>query len=137
MFFVQVVMVSLVCGLATWLINHRLQKGPVLASAIVALVAGLVFPHIFAEGSTLAAVAACASYVGMSAKARLRGPVEAAIALGIAAALFVVTVDVFVGVGGKLGTIAAIAAMTVWAWGQVLPEPSTVGRLVKVYTRML
>lgn len=137
MFTVQVFGVALVAGLATWLLNHKLQKGPILASAVVTLCAGLLLPNMFAQGGTLAAVAACASYVSMSANICLRNSFETTVALFLAALLFILSADIFVGVGGRLGTIAAVSVMTIWGCSQVLqllPEHSNLA--ARIYSRM-
>lgn len=133
----QVVVISLAAGLLTWNLNHHLKRGPVLASAVVTLVAGLLLPKLFPQNAVpFCAMAACASYVAMSATARLRGWSETILALLIAAILFLVTGTVFVGVGGKLGTIAAIGAMTVWSWRQIIEANLRSGMLARVYTRL-
>ena len=120
MFIFQVFSVAIIAGLATWFLNHHLQRGPVLASAVATLVAGLVLPNLLEQGATLAAVAACASYVSMSANIRLRTTLETSAALILVSVLFIVSADIFVGVGGKLGTIAAVSVMTVWGCSQAL-----------------
>jgi len=120
MFLIQAMVVSLVAGLSAWGLHHHLQRGPVLASAVITLTAGLVLPNMFDQGNDLVAVAACGSYVSMSATIRLRNVLETCFALTFAALLFVASTQIFVGVGGKLGTIAAVSVMTVLGCSQVL-----------------
>jgi hypothetical protein len=136
LYYLQILMVALGAGLLTWRLNHHFQRGPVLASAVVTLVAGLVLPKLLENGAVLAAMAACGSYVSMSATARLRGWWETSFALVFAAVIFSLTGNVFVGTGGKLGTIAAIGAMTVWSWRQIIEASLRGGMLARVYTRM-
>ncbi|MGI6365463.1 MAG: hypothetical protein ACOX2G_06940 [Bacillota bacterium] len=125
MFFIQTLLVSLVAGSLTWLLNCRLNRGPVLSSAVVTLTAGLVLPALFAQGGALAPMAACASYIGMSADSRLGNLWQILAALGLAAVLYVASQETFLGVGGKGGTIAAICVMAVW--GSI--------RLIKILSR--
>ncbi len=122
MFLLQVIITCWLAGMATWRLHHHLQRGPVLASAVVTLVAGLVLPATFENGHVLAAVAACGSYVGMSANIRLSTTLEISAALVLASVLFAVSANIFMGVGGRLGTIAAISAMTVWGCSQLLKQ---------------
>jgi len=116
----ETILVSLIAGLLTWALHHRLQRGPVLASAVTTLTAGLILPDLVEHGAVLVPVAACASYVSMSATVRLRGSMEVGLALILAALIYNTSTEIFVGVGGKLGTIAAISVMTVWGGVQTL-----------------
>jgi hypothetical protein len=135
---VQIFGVALIAGLSTWYLNHHLQRGPILASAVITLTAGLLLPNLFEQGATLAAIAACASYVSMSANIRLRNSFETAIALLLAAWLFTMSANIFVGVGGKLGTIAAISVMTVWGYTEALKlMPKQRAVAAKIYSRIL
>lgn len=120
MFFIQTIAVSLGAGLLTWLLNHRLQRGPVLSSAVVTLTAGLVLPALFAQGGALVPMAACASYVSMSSDTCLSKLWQTALALALAAVLYVASAGIFAGVGGKGGTIAAICVMAVWGGTQII-----------------
>lgn len=120
-----VIVISLAAGFLTWVLHHRLQRGPVLASAVVTLTAGLILPGLHEQGVELVPIAACASYVSMSATIRLRNVWETLAALVIAALIYVFAAEIYVGIGGKLGTIAAISVMTVCGCLQtlrVLPE---------------
>ena len=113
--FIPTLLVSLGAGLLTWLLNCRLQRGAVLSSAVVTLTAGLVLPALFPQGASLAPMAACASYIGMSSPSRLKSLGHVMVALVLAAALFTASAGAFSGVGGKGGTIAAICVMATWA----------------------
>lgn len=133
----QIILVCWLAGMAAWRLHHHLQRGPVLASAVVSLTAGLLLPALFENGATLAAVAACASYVGMSANIRLRSALDISVALLLAAVLFVVAADIFVGVGGKLGTIAAVSVMAVWGATQILERLSwRTGLMARIVSRI-
>ena len=111
---VIILAVAVLSGILTYLASIIIKRGSVVASAIVTLASGLVLPHFFPElGDTLAAVAACASYAGMiSVENALDIKEMAAISL-MTGILYLVTTHVFVGIGGKLGTVAAISC---FAW---------------------
>lgn len=120
MYFLQVLAVSLVAGPLTRFLTCRLQRGPVLSSAVVTVAAGLVLPVLFPQGGgALLPMAACASYVGMSSENRLK-LWQMVIALSLAAVLYVVSSSIFNGIGGKGGTIAAISVITVWGFCQII-----------------
>ena len=120
MFYIQTIAVSLGAGLLTWFLTRRLHRGAVLSSAIVTLTAGLVLPELFAQGGALVPMAACASYVSMSADTRLGKLWQTVLALVMAAVLYVASSSIFAGVGGKGGTIAAICVMAVWGSTQII-----------------
>ena len=98
-------------ALATFLLSVRLDHGPVVGSAVVGLVAGLVCPPLFAAGDAVAAVAFCASFAGMATPERIPGPGAMLLAGGVAGTAFVGATPYFVGFGGKLGTIAFAACL--------------------------
>lgn len=109
----MIVIVSILAATLTYLINNKTNKGPVFASAIVALSSGIILPYLFKEsGTTLAVVATCGSYAAMVSKdkfPRLRDMLSVGIICGI---VFILAQDVFVGVGGRLGAIGAISGFT-------------------------
>jgi hypothetical protein len=114
MSFLWTLTIFLGAGILTWIINHRLQRGAVFASAVVTLTAGLVLPELFAQGGEMVPMAACASYVSMSSRTRLGNVWKIVVALMLAAVLYTFASGVFSGVGGKGGTIAAICVLAVW-----------------------
>lgn len=105
------VVVAGVAAAATFAVSVRLDHGPVIGSAVVGLVAGLVAPPLLAAGGTVAAAAFCASFAGMVSPGRLpHGPATALAGL-VSGGIFVATTPAFVGFGGKLGTIAFTACL--------------------------
>ncbi|CQH55350.1 uncharacterized protein HHUB_2222 [Halobacterium hubeiense] len=108
-------------SVATYALSVHADLGPVLASAGVGLVAGLVVPAI-------AVAVYCGSFVGMASPALFPTPVGVATA-GLAAGVGLVAADgVFDGVGGKLGTLAfagclaaAVATPASFPSGTALP----------------
>lgn len=102
--------VAVGAGIATYIVANRLKRGAVIASALITLVAGLFFPYFFPTlGTTLAGAAACASYAGMISVENAFHPLEMAIISLMAGILFIAASNAYPGIGGRLGTIAAIA----------------------------
>ena len=91
----------------------RLGHGPVQASALVGLVGGLVCPPLLPAGDGLAAVVFCASFAGMARPTRVPGTWTMAAAGAVCGLLVAATSTVFVGFGGKLGTVAFVACLVV------------------------
>lgn len=109
----SIILVSILSGILTYLISNNLKKGPVFASAIVTLVSGIFLPHFFGEfGTSLMVVAACSSYAGMVAVKNIPNIWEMIIVSTITAMLFILASSSYVGVGGRLGTIAALSCFT-------------------------
>jgi hypothetical protein len=104
------VITSVVAAVVTYYLNNNRKQGPVLASAVVGLIAGVLLPKLpgLAEGvgSTLAVMAICASFAGMSNTKRMPSWIPMAF-VGLAAGLVYMFANPFIGgTGGKLGTIA-------------------------------
>ena len=108
-----IVPVATAGAVAAVVASLRLEWGAVVGSAIVGLVAGVALPAVSQTGETLAAVAFCASFVGMSSTDRLRSEVHVAVAGGLCGLVFVAVATVFAGAGGKLGTIAFVSCLSV------------------------
>lgn len=108
-----IVLVSVVAGISTYTISITLKKGAVFASAIVTLISGIIFPHFFPEmGTSLMAVATCASYAGMVSVKNISKVVEMAALSAIVGIMFIITTNAYLGIGGRLGTIAALSYFT-------------------------
>lgn len=108
----MIVLIGIIAAYITYYISIELKKGAVFASAIVTLTAGLLLPRIFVDGAILAAVAACSSYAGMVSKDKFKSSKDMIFVGLICSLIFIVTLDAYVGVGGRLGTIAAIAGFS-------------------------
>ena len=109
-----ILLVSIVAGISTYIVSNFLKRGPVIASAIVTLIAGLILPYFFPTiGTGLAVAAACASYAGMISVENALDLLEMAMISLITGILFIASSSAYVGSGGKLGTIAAISC---FAW---------------------
>lgn len=111
---VAILLVSMASGLITYLASNALKRGPVIASAIITLSAGLLLPHFFpGYGGTIAAAAACASYAGMISLENTLNIFEMGGISLMCGILFIAANDAYIGIGGRLGTIAAISC---FAW---------------------
>lgn len=113
MYEIIILTVAIIAGITTYIISHILKRGAVIASAIVTLIAGIMLPYFFPLiGVTLASVAACSSYAGMISLENALNLREMSIISLISGILFIATTNAYVGIGGKLGTIAAIACFS-------------------------
>ncbi|ELY92844.1 hypothetical protein C483_06842 [Natrialba hulunbeirensis JCM 10989] len=107
-----VVPVAVAGAVATVVLSLELELGPVVGSGLVGVVAGVGFPLALPGelGATLAAVAFCASFVGMSSAERLTmGHVGVAGAL--CGLVYLAVTPALTGAGGKLGTIAFVSCV--------------------------
>lgn len=108
-----IILVSILSTCITYYINIHLEKGPVLASALVTLLSGIFLPRFFQEiGVLLAVVATTGSYAAMVSREKFPSMIDMVFVGILCGSLFLLTQDVFVGVGGRLGTIAAISGLT-------------------------
>ncbi|UHQ98270.1 hypothetical protein HYG81_19540 (plasmid) [Natrinema zhouii] len=116
-----IVAVAVVAAVATVVLRTHAGASAVVASAVVGLAAGLMFPIVLPTlGSTLVAVAFCASFVGMSSADRL-GTLGQVVWAGLICGLvYVVVTPALAGTGGKLGTTAFVSCLAV-AGGLELP----------------
>lgn len=111
---IMIIIVAIIVGIVTYAIANILNKGAVFASAVVTLVSGIIFPYFFPiMGNTLMVVAACASYAGMVAIKNVPKLWEMVVVSSITGTLFIIASNTYAGVGGRLGTIAALSCL---AW---------------------
>lgn len=110
---ILILLVAVLAGTATYAISYILNKGTVFASATVTLISGIFLPYIFPEiGSTLMTVAACTSYAGMVSIKNVPNIKEMIIVSLITGTLFMVFSSAYIGIGGRLGSIAAISCIS-------------------------
>ena len=111
-----IILVSVVAGVAAYAISVDMGKGGVFGSAVVTLIAGVLFRYLEADSiisiTGLAVVATTASYAGMVAQKNVANVKEMAVVGVIAGIIYIASGNAFVGVGGRLGTIAAIACFS-------------------------
>lgn len=110
-------LVAMIAGMATYYISVNMGKGAVFGSAIITLTAGVLFRYLEAEAfitvTGLAVMATTASYAGMVAQKNVANLKEMAVVGLFTGTLFLASGNVYVGVGGRLGVIAALAG---FAW---------------------
>jgi hypothetical protein len=102
-----IVVISIAAAVITYAISIYLKHGAVMASGIVGVVAGLILPVLFPEiGGTLAVMAICASFVGMSSAKHFPNALPLAVAGLFLGLIFIYSMPFLGGAGGKLGTMA-------------------------------
>lgn len=108
------VITGVVAAVVTYYLNNNRKQGPVLASAVVGLVAGVLLPALHKDaGAAMAVVAICASFAGMSNTKRMPSWIPMAF-VGLSAALVYMFANPFIGgTGGKLGTMAFGSTMAI------------------------
>lgn len=109
----EILVIAILSTCFTYYININLNRGGVIASAIVTLSSGIILPYLFPVNGTLfATVATSGSYAAMVSIdifPKFKDMIFIGTFVGI---IFILTQDVFVGVGGRLGSIAAISGFT-------------------------
>lgn len=109
-----ILIISIAAGIATYIVSNILKRGSVIASAIITLISGLMLPYFFpGMGGVLATAAACSSYAGMISLENALNLLEMAIISLMTGILFIAARSAYIGIGGRLGTIAAISC---FAW---------------------
>lgn len=109
----MIIITAVLATCATYFISFNLKKGPVLASAIITLSSGIILPYIFSDsGALLATVATSGSYAAMVSTEKFPKIWDMVFVGILCGTVFLLTQDVFVGVGGRLGSIAAISGLT-------------------------
>jgi hypothetical protein len=109
---ILIVLISGIASFCTYFLNRRAKIHIVTSSGLVGLISVVL---LSAAGSQhfhlLTAVVYCASFAGMCNQNRLRGPWLFVLVGLMSGLLFLVTIPIFHQYGGKLGTIAFIAAL--------------------------
>ncbi|MCA1755133.1 MAG: hypothetical protein LC641_10625 [Spirochaeta sp.] len=102
------VVYSIAGAVLTFVVSVHYSQGPVMASSLVGLLAGLLLPafHGPVLGGTLAVMVFCASFAGMSGTVRFRNAAWMVPAGAVCAVAFMYSAPFLGGAGGKLGTIA-------------------------------
>ena len=109
-----ILIISIAAGMATYIVSNILKRGAVIASAIITLISGLMLPYFFPlMGDVLATAAACSSYAGMISLENALNLLEMAVISLMTGILFIAARSAYIGIGGRLGTIAAISC---FAW---------------------
>lgn len=101
----KIILLSILGAVATWILNHQIGLGPIIANGIIGVAAGLFLPKALA-GTTYTA-----SFVGMSGInviPSILGVVLGGIVVGI---ILANTQEIYAGLGGKGGTTAALSTL--------------------------
>lgn len=111
---ITILIICILAGMATYIVSNILMRGAVIASAMITLVSGLLIPYFFpTTGATLASAAACASYAGMISIENALNVFEMGVISLMTGILYIAASNAYPGIGGRLGTIAAISC---FAW---------------------
>ena len=111
---VIILITSMAAGMATYIVSNILKRGVVIGSALITLISGFMLPHFFPSmGNVMATAAACASYAGMISVENALNLFEMAIVSLLTGIMFIAASNAYTGIGGRLGTIAAISC---FAW---------------------
>lgn len=89
----------------TWLINHRLGYGAIVANGLVGVLAAAFLPN------HLAGIVYTSSFVGMSSLAVIPSLPVAILASVIVGVILISTGEIYAGIGGKGGTTAALSTL--------------------------
>ena len=105
---------------STFYLNNKLQFGGVLASSVVAVIAGglfYIFPTLLNENLSLniPIVIMGASFVGMATNRVIKSSWIIGVSGFIFSTIYLLTGPFFEGYGGSLGTIAAISLCSVYS----------------------
>ncbi|MFP4200614.1 MAG: hypothetical protein ACLFS8_04260 [Clostridia bacterium] len=110
--FMAILAAAVAGGVTAHFISAHLRRGAVLGSAVIALSGGLVFPALFGDiGLQLALAATTGSYAGMISADKCGGLLPMALISLLAGTMFAISGSVYAGVGGRLGTMAAISCL--------------------------
>lgn len=122
----QILVCATGAAVVTYWLSVDLDHGPVVGSSVVGLVGGLVLPALAPEvGPLLAVVVICASFTGMSSPSRIPGHLWMTLAGVVTGIIFIYSLPVLGGAGGKLGTKAFGASMGIWALRTLLKRGTT------------
>ena len=107
-------------AISTFFLNNKLQFGGVLASSLVAVLAGglfYIFPTFLNENLSLniPLVIMGASFVGMATNRVIKRSWIIGVSGFIFSIIYLLTGPFFQGYGGSLGTMAAISLCTVYS----------------------
>lgn len=119
---IPILLCAVIATTLTYCLSVTLGHGAVLASGGTALIGGLILPNLFPGevGGTLAVMAICASFTGMSSPARIPNW-GAVVSMGLLTGMmYILSMPLAGGAGGKLGTISFGAAISVSAMNKFL-----------------
>lgn len=103
-----IILFSVIAAVTTFWLSVYLKHGGVAASGIVSITGGLILPAVYPDGvgSTLAVMVICASFAGMSSAKRFPSLFQMMFVGLVCGLIFIYSMPLAGGAGGKLGTIA-------------------------------
>lgn len=112
--FIHILMCSFIGVTLTWYINHEMGYGAIIANGLVGVMAAIFLPN------SLAGITYTSSFIGMSSLAIIPSIGIAALGSLIVGLVFYTTMEIYVGIGGKGGTTAALSAIIMKAIMRIL-----------------
>lgn len=114
---IAILLAGIIGSVGSYWISLHLNKGATMGAALMTLLSGLIFPNIPfidpALGATLAVVSTTGAYAGMISKKNIPNIMEMVIVGVFVGTISILAMTTYAGVGGKLGTMAAISCF-VW-----------------------
>lgn len=89
----------------TWFINHKIGYGAIIANGLVGVMAATFLPN------DLAGITYTSSFIGMSSLSVIPSMIGAILGGLIVSLVFLATAEIYVGIGGKGGTTAALSTI--------------------------
>lgn len=122
----MIILTTTIAGVLSYQISNKFKKGPVFGSAIVTLAAGILLPIILpGMGERLMVAAACGSYAGMAGKKLVPSSLEIGLISSLAGFMLIIASSAYPGVGGRLGTIAALACFSWMGMKRTMKQASS------------
>lgn len=103
---------GMACGLVGYWLRQNTKLSIVEVSAWLTLGAGLILPRLFNDGWLFALICTAISYAVMSSADRISNYWEILIISGLCTLVVFLGQNVLVGVGGRLGTFAALSVLS-------------------------
>ena len=108
------ILYSVIGAVLTYILHIRFKLSAVFSSGLIGVLAALILPIFYpANGATLAVMAYCASFAGMSSKDRISNEFIMIVGAILTALIFIFTSPYLNGTGGKLGTTAFASVITI------------------------
>lgn len=101
----HILLCSFVGVTLTWFINHQMGYGPVIANGLVGVMAATFLPN------DLAGITYTSSFVGMSSLEVIPSLGVAVLGSIIVGIIFLITAEIYSGIGGKGGTTASLSTI--------------------------
>lgn len=105
------ILIAMIWGAAGFWLRQHTKLTLVEVSALLALTAGLILPRIFVDGGFFALVCTAVSYAAMCSDERMCSYGEMLVVSIFCALILYFGQNILVGVGGRLGTSAAVAVL--------------------------